>query len=526
MKLRDYQRDILQQVESAAGHPLVQLDTGAGKTPIIAALAARSRRCIVVAHRNELAVQASEKLAAQGVEHDTISTEHTRRRAILRQRRAGHGSALRRGNETHLVASLLSLAALLDRNPAALDTGAEWMIIIDEAHHVQPDNLWGSLKTRFPQARIVGFTGTPARYDGGPLHVDFGGLFTTLIQAESLREHSDRTLTERGYLCGFDAIYPAHELPSLRDQGELAIAGDPVATYKKRALGRRALAICASIANAREQVKQFRAAGIAAAYIAHDLGAVTVAETLDRFSAGAIDVLCSVDMISEGFDLPEAEVLILLSRTGSFVRFRQWVGRVRRPKPDGRKSLIIDHVGMLLEHGMPDDPVIWDIRNPPARATRLQQAPCEACGVFYSLQRHHCPDCGAANPLFTRGGPIGGFHLRIRQYLDAQMLERVEQARRREQIDEQLRTRLFIPPQLAALASGSVVSKGLFRLVSWSADALVSSGKPLAEVNGFLCDREIVKAEWWFKRFQIADINQPSGLEKIEKAFHAWQKSQ
>lgn len=530
MRLRDYQLDILQQVNDCTGHPLVQLDTGAGKTPIIAKLSAGVLRCIVIAHRNELVIQASEKLAACGIEHDTVSSEYTRRRAILRHRRLGHVRAIKRGHSTHIVASLLSLLGLLERDPQALDTAAEWLIIIDEAHHVQPDNMWGSLKTLFPRAKVVGFTGTPARYDGGPLHVDAGGLFTELIQAESLRQDSDRILTDRGYLSDFAAIWPACALPS--DQGELAIAGDPVAIYRNKALGRRAIAICASVANARDQAEMFRAAGVSADYIAYDLGVVTVANTLDRFARGEIDVLCAVDMISEGFDMPEAEVLILLARTGSFVRFRQWTGRVRRPKADGRKALIIDLVGLLLEHGMPDTPVIWDIKNPPSMAHKLQQFPCEECETFYHAAKKTCPHCGAKNPFFARPDGVGEFFIKIRRYLDSHLLERMEGELRRQvmddrqrALDDRMKVEIIVPAALRELRGQDAVSNGVFRLTQWSVDLLRDHGFEIYDINRFLNDPDVQKAGWWFKRFTLADMRHPAGPEKLNKVFAKWQKS-
>lgn len=529
MRLRDYQKDIFRQVEACTGHPLVQLDTGAGKTPIIAALAAKSIRCIVIAHRNQLVIQASEKLAAFGVEHDTVSSEYTRRRAILRHRRAGLGRPIRRGHTTHIVASLLSLLGLLERDPQAIDTAADWLIIIDEAHHVQPDNMWGSLKTLFKRSKIVGFTGTPARYDGGPLHVDMGGLFTELIQAESLRQDSDRILTEQGYLSDFAAIWPACALSSA--PGELAIAGDPVATYRKKALGRRAIAICASVANARDQAESFRSAGVSADYIAYDLGVVTVENTLDRFAHGEIDVLCAVDMISEGFDMPEAEVLILIARTGSFVRFRQWTGRVRRPKADGRKALIIDLVGLLLEHGMPDTPVIWDIKNPPLLAHKLQQFPCEACDTFYPAANKTCPHCGAANPFFARPDGVGEFFIKIRRYLDSHLLERMEGDLRRQAmddrqraLDERMKSEIIVPAALRQLRGKDAISSGVFQLTQWSVDSLQDRGFNIYEINCFLNDPEVQKAEWWVKRFTMADMRHPGGPEKLNKVFAKWQK--
>ncbi|PQQ35664.1 hypothetical protein C6H68_23915 [Photorhabdus luminescens] len=83
MILRGYQQELFDLVTPATTNDLIQLDTGAGKTPIEAALCGWAEYSIIVAHRNILISQCSEKLAAFGIMHDTISTEHTRRRCML-----------------------------------------------------------------------------------------------------------------------------------------------------------------------------------------------------------------------------------------------------------------------------------------------------------------------------------------------------------------------------------------------------------------------------------------------------------
>ena len=81
MILRKYQQEIVGAVIECGGSPIVQLDTGAGKTPIIASICAHYSHSIVLVHRNELAVQASEKLAAIGVAHTIITSKQTQQRA-------------------------------------------------------------------------------------------------------------------------------------------------------------------------------------------------------------------------------------------------------------------------------------------------------------------------------------------------------------------------------------------------------------------------------------------------------------
>lgn len=207
MKLRDYQQEIFNVVLADTTDDLVQLDTGAGKTPIEAALCEAAEFSLLVAHRNILIQQASEKLAAFGLEHDTISSEHTRRQCMAAHRQHGR-NFIRRGHTTRLVASIGSLVSHYRHGRLQLYRFHPWLIVIDEAHHVVPDNQWGQLRNIFPNARIVGFTATPARMDGESLSVRNGGLFNRLIQAEALRESSVKTLIDAGSLCGFVVYSP------------------------------------------------------------------------------------------------------------------------------------------------------------------------------------------------------------------------------------------------------------------------------------------------------------------------------
>lgn len=85
MNLRKYQRDIVNQVATATTHDCIQLDTGAGKTAIMATLA-KDRPSICIAHRNVLIEQIALALAQCGLPHGIIGARHTVARCALRQR--------------------------------------------------------------------------------------------------------------------------------------------------------------------------------------------------------------------------------------------------------------------------------------------------------------------------------------------------------------------------------------------------------------------------------------------------------
>lgn len=530
MRLRDYQLDIVRQLKASCTNDLVQLDTGGGKTPIEAAMAKDAPHCLIVAHLNVLISQISEKLAAFGLHHDSISTEYTRRRCMAAHRRHGR-NYIRRGDKTRLVASIDSLIARYKRNALSIDRLLPWLILIDEAHHVLPNNKWGVLRDIFPNARIIGLTATPARMDGESLHKSKGGLFDRLIQAEALRENSVRSLIDRGYLSSFSVYSPQSKAVSI-EKNELKIAGDPLHWYLKLGKGKQALAICPSINNAREYAKEFRRDGVPAAAIDSKMPATDVSRTLDAFAATEIKVLFSVDMVGEGFDLPGIEVLLLIRETRSFPRFRQWVGRALRTSPKKEQAIIIDLVGNVLEHGMPDDPVKWDLLNPPCGLGRLKHAPCQECYFWYPVKLPTCPQCCTANALHDRAPAREGHYIKIiqrrvdmeivRRYMweqDQAAIGKEKEAAKALQ-EERMKTEIIWPE---GYCNGrNIIEQTKIKLAQWFADHLINDGIPHCEVNKFFR----AKDHWSFflKHFTAADLRVKTP-EKARKVFEKWQKS-
>lgn len=556
MKLRPYQKDILDQIISADTDDIVQLDTGAGKTPIEAELAIKAPRCLLIAHRNILISQISEKLAAFGFEHDTISTEYTRRRCMAAHRRHGR-NYIRRGHQTHLVCSISSLVSRFKRSLLQIDTALPWLIIIDEAHHVVPDNQWGMIRKILPNSRVVGFTATPARMDNESLHKARGGLFDRLVQAESLGNDSTRELIKQGYLADFKAysgptyyqmLTPdqqlEHDLCMAVEYGVsgnerpkhidingkritptglygdgLTLDGDPIKEYQRLASGKRGIMMCPAIRNAERFAEEFRDAGIPAAAISSKNSETDNARILDAFAHNEIKVLTNVDMVGEGFDLPDCEVLIIATRTASFPRFRQWCGRVLRPAPGKECAIIIDHARQLAGHGLPDEPVEWDLLNPPIGIRNLKSAPCESCGYFFMISRLRCPECGAIRDRIT--GEVGAFFYDI-QRLDHGLVRQARELISDHKANQRLQGEIVMP----TLYDGDdMVGKTIGRLRSWFVGRLEAAGVPYADINRFLCSDTSKDRGFWMQHFTAADLEKRSST-KARQAFRKWQKDQ
>jgi superfamily II DNA or RNA helicase len=353
-----------------------------GKTVVFAAItqaaAARGRQVLILVHRRELIHQASAKLAAIGVDHGVIAAGITPANASVQ------------------VASVQTLIRRLDR-AAAPD-----LIIIDEAHHAVAGS-WRKVIDHWPNSLLLGVTATPIRQDGRGL----GSMFDQLVLGPSTAE-----LIATSYLtpARIYAPPPVADLTGIhRRAGDYAIdeaadrmdrptvTGDAISHYQRIGAGQAAIAFCCNVKHAEHVCHAFKVAGIRSATL---LGNTTDRDDLvARFAAGFIDVLVTVDVVSEGFDCPGAAVAILLRPTQSLGLYLQQIGRVLRPATGKAAAIILDHVDNVHRHGFPDDHREWSLDDRVARVrTTDVQAPtvrtCPECFAAFK-PAPMCPCCGA-----------------------------------------------------------------------------------------------------------------------------------
>ena len=275
------------------------------------------------------------------------------------------------------------------------------LLVTDEAHHVVSP-IWQMIMQRWPGAKLLGVTATSERLDGRGL----GECFDVMIIGPSVRE-----LIARDYLAAFNYLAPptqidlscvrsargdyrVDDLAAVFDQP--SITGDCIKHYQRHLTGRSAITFCATVAHTEHVAASFRAAGIAAASIDGGMKREARDELLDDLRFGTLLILASCDLISEGFDAPSIGGAILLRPTQSLALYLQQVGRCLRPKPDGGPAIILDHVGNVAVHGMPDVVHRWslDARSRRARRTASavalgagggRDAPAEADGELEEL---------------------------------------------------------------------------------------------------------------------------------------------
>lgn len=385
MQLRLYQQQALDNLRIAyragANAPLLCLPTGGGKTVIFSYIAqsaaARNGRVLILVHRRELVQQTSETLANLGLDHGVIA--------------AGYPMT----SNAVQIASVQTLVRRLD-NLLAEPT----LIIIDEAHHAVAGS-WAKILERLNEAKLLGVTATPMRLDGRGL----GDFFDQLIVGPSVK-----SLTEQGYL----APAKCFTIPRKLDRNSIGISGgdfktgeaaeilqrnkingDAVVEYTRHCPGKPALVFCCTIKHSEFVAQLFRDAGYRAESLSCELDHATRKQHIQDLGSGRLDILTSCNVISEGTDIPIVTAAILLRPTASEALYLQQVGRALRPAPGKDHALIIDCVGNILTHGMPDAERAYSLDS---KKKKEYSAPpvreCPKCYAVLPAQTTVCPECG------------------------------------------------------------------------------------------------------------------------------------
>jgi superfamily II DNA or RNA helicase len=177
------------------------------------------------------------------------------------------------------------------------------------------------------------------------------------------------------------------------------VTGDAIAHYQRLACGQRAIVFCCNVNHAEHVAAAFNHAAIPAATLLGSTDPLRRDAAVAQFAAGSLQVLVTVDVVSEGFDIPAAGCAILLRPTQSLGLYLQQVGRVLRPAEGKQAAIVLDHVGNVHRHGFPDDPREWSLDDRLRRSGSAGPAAptvrtCEQCFAAFK-PAPVCPVCGA-----------------------------------------------------------------------------------------------------------------------------------
>lgn len=391
--LRDYQSEICQKVwEAFLTHRsvMMQMPTGTGKTVVLASLVKQCLEAdadcsvLIVAHRIELIEQTGALLERFGIDYGVVA--------------GGRWPAL---SKRVTVASIQTLST---RRCPQGDALSPTLVIIDEAHHALAKTykmLWAA----WPAAKFLGLTATPYRMSGE----GFMDLFEVLAVSRSIKQ-----FIAEGWLSPYDyySIRPDSgqqleidalkkrgadgdfQLKEMREKLDVRPSIEKLfESFEKCAVGKKGIVYAIDIAHAEHIAGFYRQQGVQAVAISSktppaerqrllalfkkklspapnaldgsngsDGSNNNVSDGMNEngYDAGALQILVSVDLFSEGFDCPDVEFIQLARPTLSLAKYLQMVGRGLRPCQGKLCCTIIDNVGLYRTFGLPSADRDWE----------------------------------------------------------------------------------------------------------------------------------------------------------------------
>ena len=396
MKPRPYQARAIENLgEDLAQYRAVLAvsPTGSGKTVIAAMLIGsepRWKRVLWIAHRYELVDQAYRTLKSLGLDVGIV----------MAQEEALRGSDRVNESARVQVASVQTIAA------RGVPDGVD-LIVFDEAHRVMADS-YQAIAATCDGSDVLGLTATPCRMDGKGLG-EFFAFMRIIAQPSDLQAdgHLAKPRT-------FSA--PPDVLEALENglKGARSSMGDYSPKSMSKAVDRKALigkvvdeamrlapdvpkvVFACSVKHSIRLAEEFARKGVSSRHLDGKTPADVRELILAGLESGSVEVVCNVDVLSEGWDLPSLGAVVVARPTKSKARFLQIVGRVQRAHGKDR-PLVIDHGANVQRLDLlPGEDIAWELKYgvPGESDTVHRLRVCEECGAAMERGENVC-ECGA-----------------------------------------------------------------------------------------------------------------------------------
>jgi type I site-specific restriction endonuclease len=212
----------------------------------------------------------------------------------------------------------------------------------------------------------LGVTATPSRLDGAPL----GDTFKSLLQYGQLMK-----FVEDGYLASmrhFATGSPELSEVRVKNTGDYdekllysamnseLVMADIIKGYEFHAKNKKAIVFAVNTEHAQNIANRFNEKGYKAVALDYKTDAQDRKDLVDQFKRGEIQILCNVNLFTEGFDCPDVEVVQLARPTKSLNLYLQMIGRGMRVYPGKEYGIILDNAMLWQEHGLYSRERIWD----------------------------------------------------------------------------------------------------------------------------------------------------------------------
>lgn len=344
LELKQHQREALDALQAMRDrHETIALlyhATGTGKTVTAVMDAKRcGGRTLFLAHTQELVNQAA----------DTFRT-------LWPEVTVGRYMEAIKEPEAHVVCGSVQSVAL---HLEDFREDAFAYLIVDEAHHAAADT-YQKILAYFHPAFTLGLTSTPERTDDNRAILDIfkntahkldirtAVEIGELVPIRCIRIHTNIDLTR----VRFNSVqYNIRDLESkiyVPERNRLIVD-----TWLQYVRDKRTVVFCASVRHAEQIAELFRQAGVSAAAVSGGMKPAERREFQDRFVRREILVLCACDLLNEGWDCPEIEVLFMARPTMSRVLYTQQLGRGMRLFPGKESLMVFDFVDNASQYNMP-----------------------------------------------------------------------------------------------------------------------------------------------------------------------------
>ena len=284
------------------------------------------------------------------------------------------------------------------------------LIITDESHHALA-NSYRKIYDYFKDVPKIGFTATPVRLNGSGL----GDVNDKIIEGPKVQWLiENKRLAPFKYYAPNDLDRSKLKMNSIREFSSASISnamerkiyGNAVKHYEKLADGEQAIAYCHNIESSIRTAEEFNSHGIPAAHIDAKTPKAERDAIIDKFRRGEIKVLSNVEIIGEGFDVPDCSTVILLRPTKSLSLYIQMAMRGMRYRPN-KTATIIDHVNNVEEHGLPNYPHEWSLtvkKNKSTKENMVMVKTCKECLYTWEAKgnSNECPNCGHIEEVETK----------------------------------------------------------------------------------------------------------------------------
>lgn len=379
MKLRDYQEELVDGIKQsmiAGNHSIiVQSPPRSGKTVVMAHIAKgatdKNNQVLFFSHRKEINEQVYKTFEVNNVNMNLVT-----------------------------IGGVQSLVRKLDKLPKPT------IILIDEAHHSKASS-YKKIIDHFPDAYKLLFTGTPIRLDGS----GFDDIAEDIILGKSVK-----WLQDHGRIAPFKYYAPlmidmsrlkkrAGEFTkgSVDETMKTVIYGDVIKHYEKLAKGKQAIVYTHSVEASENVSKAFNEAGYNSIAVSGKTPREARETAMQAFRNGELKIMVNCELFTEGIDLPNVDVCIMLRPTQSLSLYLQFAMRALNPR-EGKTAIIIDHVGNVERFGLPNQDREWSLqgivkKKQTAKIGEPTVRVCEKCFATYWSITRTCPECGHESPL-------------------------------------------------------------------------------------------------------------------------------